>query len=86
MQIQDMRGWGPGRINRAFREMRRQMNTPVPIIRPSATHDPDMEREIAKDKQEMQAEWLGDEGHPEYEIEITEETVEEVINTHSDLK
>ncbi|MFH1876794.1 MAG: hypothetical protein ABH865_07865 [Candidatus Omnitrophota bacterium] len=51
-----------------------------------ADFDVDLRLEMIQDREMMQKEGFKAKGHPDYQIEITEEEVEAVINTHSDLK
>lgn len=79
MRLKNMKRMSTKGINSALNAVRRNMNSPAAIKSIRRVRDYEDYRDLSDEKQRMEEERLKDEGHPDCQIEITEEKVEAVI-------
>ena len=79
MRLQNMKGRSPKSINSALNAIRREMNSPAAVKRVRIVRDYEEYRDFTDERQRMEEEQLEAEGHPDCQIEISEEKVEAVI-------
>ena len=84
MRLQNMKGRSPKSINSALNAIRREMNSPAAVKRVRIVRDYEEYRDFTDERQRIEEEQRKAEGHPEYDIEVTEETVEALITEHDD--
>lgn len=84
--IPDVRGMSAREINKVLNEYRRKMNSDVEKRCVKLVRDEDDMEEVVLQVAERKAVRIEQKKHPDDYVEISEEKVEEIINTHSDLK
>jgi len=78
-QIPNLRRMSTKGINSALNAVRRRMNSPAAIKSVRRVRDYEEYRDFTDERQRMEEEQLEAEGHPDCQIEISEEKVEAVI-------